>query len=127
MDGILYHMTPHERKEVRNEFLISYFDAVDDRKAHCGQLLKVVGVLRTVVTAHSAGELSVSDDGLVAGHTLPTHAALVKAFTECQQARQRELIAYTEAINAGVDRSRLDPPGAEEKPPVSISVAGSLA
>ena len=96
-------MTPAERKEIQNEFLISYLDAVDDRKAHCGQLLKVIGVLRTVVAAHSAGELRVSDDGLVAGHMLPTHADLVKAFIECQQARQRELIAYTDAINAGVD------------------------
>lgn len=120
-------MTLAERKEIQNEFLISYLDSVEDRKAHCGQLLKIIGVLRTVVMAHAAGELSVSNDGLVAGCTLPTHDDLVKAFIECQQARQRELTAYTEAFNAGVDRSRLDQLGAEEKPQVSISVAGPLA
>ena len=35
-------MTPQERKAIRDEKLIAYLDTVDDRKAHCGQLSRII-------------------------------------------------------------------------------------
>ena len=114
-------MTPQERKAIRDQALITYLDAVEERKAHCGHLTNTISVLRHVVRLHDEDGLRVQmnkaphpptiENGRPEGSTLPSHETLVNAFIECQKAKQREELQYTEAINAGVDRSLLPKPG----------------
>ena len=109
-------MTPDERKVLRDKLLISYMDAVDDRKAHCGRLASLIAIFRHVVRLHDEGNMQVQmngdspptfEDGSVDGYRLPSHEDVVSAFIECQKAKQREELRRTDAANAGVDRGRL--------------------
>ena len=120
-------MTANERKAIRDEALIAYHDAVDDRKAHCEKLYRIIDILREVVRHHDDGKLGVSEDRKLAGHQLPTHDDLVTAFIECQKAKQREERAYAQAVSSGVDPSRLSAPGATERPSGTVTIASALA
>lgn len=111
-------MTEIERKAVRDKALLDYLDAVDDRKAHCGRVTQLVGVLRRVVADHDANSINVQlkksgpatfIDGTADGLTLPTHTEFVEAFIKCRDAEAQERRLYVEALNAGVPPDRLPP------------------
>ena len=130
-------MTPHERKEVRNELLNSYLETVEDRKAHCGRLSTIITVLRRIIAMYDNRTLRVQknsapisptiEDGSADGYRIPTHDDLMAAFVDCRNAEQREALARIDAIKGGVDPDFLPQSAALEKPSETITVAGSLA
>ena len=110
-------MTEAEKSGIRARALERYMRAVDDRKAHCGRLAELVESLRSIVNLYDEQSIHISEGEsgtwvfgheAASGFTLPSHDAAVRAFQECQKARQEEHRLLVGAMNAGVDRKALD-------------------
>ena len=110
-------MSQDERKQIRDTKLVKYIDAIDNREAHCGNLSEIIDVFRQVVTLYDKNAL----DGSLSGLQLPSHEALVEAVVECQEAKQLEKARYEDALNAGVDASRIPVPGGKRKAPMPFA------
>ena len=121
-------MTAAEKHGIRERALGRYMCVVDDRKAHCGRLAELIESFRHVVGLYDAQDIHVSggqDASWVFGHDeasgfrLPSHDDVVKAFQDCQKARQAKHRLLVDAINAGVDRHALDALAARGETPRS--------
>ena len=111
-------MTQDERKQIRDTKLLNYLDAVDDRKANCGRLSEIIGAFRRIVNLYDESALppTLLDGSL----RLPSSDDLADALKACLKAKQFEHKQYEEAINAGVDPSRMKQPETDAKPPAGM-------
>ena len=98
-------MTLEERKQVRNKKLGDYYDARDNRQALCGQLSDHINTLRNIVEAYDQGKLQIASPSK--GISVPTQTEIETALIQCQEARDQEQRLYREALEAGVDSSRM--------------------
>ena len=118
-------MSEQEKKAIRDEKLIAYLDAVDDREAHCGRVSKIIDTLRRIVSEYDKG--TIFEGEVAEGLKLPTTDELTDALMECQESRRTEGRRYREALEAGVPENRMPPPSASKKGRPRINIAGPLA
>ena len=101
-------MTLKERKQIRDKKLGDYYDARDDRQALCGKVSDYINIFRDIVKSYDDGKLRVISSSLN-GVRVPTQTEFEEAWTKCKEAHDHEQRLYREAIEAGVNPSRMPP------------------
>ena len=99
-------MTLEERKQIRDRKLGDYYDARDERQALCGKVSDYINTLRSVIKAYDQGELRVTSSNWKIIQ-IPTQTELEDALMKCEEARNAEKRLYNEAIESGVNSSRM--------------------
>ena len=124
-------MTEEKRKEIRDQALLNYQDAIENYNSHCGQVSQLMDRTKKIVKLFDENRLGLLEgpDGNhsfaesssphqirsgIRGLKLPSHEELFEAIKECLEAQQNEEKTYAAAQHAGVDvgmlrRPHIDP------------------